>query len=138
MNHFIIPARLPGLNEYTEANRKGWQAGARLKKDTEAFIRFSIRNARNRGLCWPVQGAAAIVFEWQERNRLRDLDNIFFAKKFVLDSMVAEKVIKGDSQRYVRILADSFQVGETDQVIVKIILLEGKENGNQERKQRGD
>lgn len=125
MNCFVIPGRLPGLNEYTEENRRSRYAGATLKKETQTFIRLAIRSARSRGECWPVQGPCAVLFEWQETNRLRDLDNIFFAKKFVLDAMVAEKLIRGDSQRYVKALSDVFDVGDRDQVKVIIEVLGG-------------
>lgn len=124
MNRFIIPARLPGLNEVIHENRQGWYAGAALKKDTEALIRLAIRAAKGRGECWPVRGPCAVLFEWQERNRLRDLDNIFSGKKFILDAMRAEGLIKNDSQRYVRALSDVFDTGDTDQVTVIIELIE--------------
>lgn len=32
---FFIPGRLPGLNDYTAANRYNRYAGAKMKKDTE-------------------------------------------------------------------------------------------------------
>ena len=128
MNRFVIPARLPGLNEVIEANRSGWRVGAALKKDTEALIRLAIRAAKGRGECWPVSGPCAVLFEWQETNRLRDLDNIFSGKKFILDAMRAEGLIRNDSQRYVRALSDVFDTGDTDRVTVIIELLEGKDN----------
>ena len=128
MNRFVIPARLPGLNEVIEANRSGWRVGAALKKDTETLIRLAIRAAKGRGECWPVSGPCAVLFEWQETNRLRDLDNIFSGKKFILDAMRAEGLIRNDSQRYVRALSDVFDTGDTDRVTVIIELLEGKDN----------
>ena len=127
VNRFVIPARLPGLNEVIEANRSGWRVGAALKKDTETLIRLAIRAAKGRGECWPVSGPCAVHLEWQERNRLRDLDNIFSGVKFVLDAMKSEGLIRNDSQRYVQGITHQFQVGETDQVTITIELLEGKQ-----------
>lgn len=138
MNHFIIPARLPGLNELISANRANRYKGAALKKETDTLIRFVIRAAVRKGICWPVTLPAAVHLHFQERNRRRDLDNVFSSAKFILDAMKAEGLIKDDSQRYVRILAYSFEVGNTDEITVTIQTLEGKENGNQEREQRGD
>lgn len=138
MNHFIIPARLPGLNELISANRANRYKGAALKKETETLIRFVIRAAVRRGECWPVVLPAAVHLHFQERNRRRDLDNIFSGSKFILDAMKAEGLIKDDSQKYVRILAYSFDVGDEDEITVTIEQLEGKENGNQKREQRGD
>ena len=133
MNRFTIPARLPGLNELISANRANRYKGASLKKETETLIRFAIRSAVRRGVCWPVTLPAAVHLHFQERNRRRDLDNIFSGAKFILDAMKAEGLIKDDSQRYVRILAYSFEVGDADEITVTIQTLEGKENGNQEK-----
>lgn len=138
MNRFVIKARLPGLNEVIDANRYSRYKGASLKKETETLIRFSIRAALRRGECWPVTLPSAVMLHFQERNRRRDLDNIFSGAKFILDAMQREGLIKNDSQKYVRILAYSFEVGEYDEITVTIQTLEGKENGNQEREQRGD
>ena len=136
MNRFVIKARLPGLNEVIEANRYSRYKGASLKKETETLIRFSIRSALRRGECYPVALPSAVMLHFQERNRRRDLDNIFSGAKFILDAMKAEGIIRDDSQRYVRILAYSFEVGDADEITVTIQTLEGKENDNQ-REQRG-
>lgn len=123
MNRFTVRARLPGLNELIEANRMNRYQGAALKRDTDALIRMSIRAALGRGECWPVTKPCAVLFEWFERNHRRDLDNIFSAKKFVLDAMKAEGLIKNDSQRYVGALADRFTLAGEDGVTVVIELL---------------
>ena len=131
MNRFTISARLPGLNELISANRANRYKGAALKKETDTLIRFVIRAAVRRGECWPVVLPAAVNLHFQERNRRRDLDNVFSSAKFILDAMKAEGIIRDDSQRYVRILAYSFEVGDADEITVTITTLEGKENGNQ-------
>lgn len=138
MNRFVIKARLPGLNDVIEANRYSRYKGAALKKETDTLIRFVIRAAVNKGECWPVVLPAAVHLHFQERNMRRDLDNVFSSAKFILDAMKAEGIIRDDSQRYVRILAYSFEVGDADEITVTIQTLEGKENGNQKREQRGD
>ena len=120
MNRFVIPDRLPGMNEIINENRRGWQSGARLKKDTDRFIRFCIRNAVNRGELWPVRGQVDIHIEWQEKLGLRDPDNVFAGVKFILDAMVAEKIIKGDTYKYVSGISNQYIKGEKDQVIVTI------------------
>ena len=92
-NSFTIPARLPGLNELIGANRRGWHEGARLKADTDGLIRLAIRAAMRRGECRPAKGRVRVSFLWRERTRRRDLDNIFSAKKFVLDAIAAGKCV---------------------------------------------
>ena len=130
INAFTVRSKLPGLNELIAANRGGWHEGARLKKETDTLIRLCIRAARNRGECWPVRDQCAVLFYWHERNHRRDLDNIFSAKKFILDAMTAEGLIKNDSQKYVGALADRFTLAQEDSVTVVIERLsEGEENG---------
>lgn len=131
MNRFTIPVRLPGLNELIAANRTNRYKGATMKKETDALIRYSIRSALRRGECYPVTLPSAVMIHFQERNRRRDLDNVFSSAKFILDAMQQEGLIKNDSQKYVRILAYSFEVGEYDEITVTIEQLEDKRNGNQ-------
>lgn len=120
MNSFTVHGRLPGLNELIAANRVNRYAGAQLKKETDTLIRLSIRAARGRGECWAVRDQCAVLFYWFERTHRRDLDNIFSAKKFILDAMVAEGLIKNDSQRYVGALCDRFTLEDDDGVTVVI------------------
>lgn len=125
MNRFTIPARLPSLNEVIEANRANRYTGAKLKKENETLIRYAIRAAVRRGECYPVSSPAAVLIHFQEQTHRRDIDNIYSGAKFILDAMVAEGLIRNDSQRYVRALTYSFALGETDEITVTITTLEG-------------
>lgn len=133
MNSFTVHGRLPGLNELIAANRLYRYAGANLKKEADTMVRLAIRAARGRGECWPVHDQVAVLFYWFERTHKRDLDNIFSAKKFVLDAMVAEGLIKNDSQRYVGALCDRFTVEDEDGVTVVIERLKEGANYGQEK-----
>lgn len=132
MNQFTVRGRLPGLNELIEANRLNKYAGAAMKKEADALIRLCIRSAMARGECWPVRDQCAVLFYWFERSHRRDLDNIFSAKKFILDAMRAEGLIKNDSQRYVGALADRFTLADDDGVTVVIERLKEGANHGQE------
>lgn len=111
---FTIPGRLAGLNDYTDECRKGtvrrggnvFCPANQMKKEQQEIVRAAIREA---GLT-PFEGHVRVVFEWHEPNARRDVDNVRFAAKFILDALVAEGVLKGDSQRYVQKLADVFTV----------------------------
>lgn len=80
---FYIEGSMPSLNEYVSAERAN---------------RFNF------------VGPVIVRFLWVESTRRRDLDNIAFAKKFVLDGLVAAGVLDGDSQRYVVGLQDTFEI----------------------------
>ena len=55
-------------------------------------------------------GPVSLHFNWVEKNKKRDLDNICFAKKFILDALVTAQVITDDSWSYVNGFTDSFDV----------------------------
>ena len=61
-----------------------------------------------------------IHFHWIEGNKKRDLDNVSFAKKFILDSMVKTGKLQDDNKNYVRGFKDTFEYGKTTKVIVEI------------------
>jgi Holliday junction resolvase RusA-like endonuclease len=103
----FIPCRLPGLNEYTNANRRNRYAGAKMKKDTEEVITWHL--ARLPKMEKPVE----IDFHWIEPNRRRDLDNVAFAKKFILDALVKSGKLKDDNRRHVTAFRDTFEIGAT-------------------------
>lgn len=107
MTKFVIEGRLPGLNEYTAACRSNKYAGAKMKKESQQLVETAIiRYIPRVRFDGPVQ----IVFAWHEPNRRRDLDNICFAKKFILDAMVSMGIITTDSRKGVGQFFDIFEV----------------------------
>lgn len=104
MATLIIDGTLAGLNEYTKACRGNRYAGAKMKKDAEAIIKNYIFLQGIK----PLKGKVRLAFRWYEPNRKRDLDNICFAKKFILDALVASGIIEADSWRCVVGFTDEF------------------------------
>ena len=104
MATLIIDGTLAGLNEYTKACRGNRYSGAKMKKDNEAIIKSYIFL---QGIM-PLKGRVKLAFRWYEPNRKRDLDNICFAKKFILDALVASGIIEADSWRCVVGFTDEF------------------------------
>lgn len=107
---FVIEGRLAGLNEYTASCRTvngKYFKGNTVKQREQKRVCVAAREAL-KGIQFehPVQ----VDFRWYEENKKRDLDNICFAKKFILDGLVDAGVLKGDSQKYVRGLRDCFLV----------------------------
>lgn len=107
MKTLVIKELLPGLNDYTRACRSNAYAGANMKKRAEQIITAYIMQ-QLKGVHYP--GTVELSFRWYEKNKKRDLDNICFAKKFILDALVSNKIIVADSWRGV--------VGFTDQFFV--------------------
>lgn len=61
-----------------------------------------------------------IHFLWIEENKRRDYDNICFAKKFILDSMVKAGKLKDDNRNFVTGFTDDFEYGKSSKVILEI------------------
>lgn len=98
MQKFVIDGRLDGLNAYTKANRSNMYLGAKMKKDNETTVRYYIRKHHLKKV---KQYPILLRIKWYETNMRRDIDNIVFATKFILDSLVKENIIENDSQKYV-------------------------------------
>ena len=62
-----------------------------------------------------------IRFEWHERTKKRDADNIASAKKFILDALVKSCVLVDDSRKYVKGFYDEIIDDKEDFVIVELV-----------------
>lgn len=102
---FTIEGSMPSLNDYVAAERSNRFLGARMKRDETERARAA---AVSQGVPHFV-GPVTVRFLWIERTRRRDLDNVAFAKKFVLDGLVAAGILDGDGQRVVVGLQDTFE-----------------------------
>ena len=106
MKHtLIIQGSLPNLNDYTRACRSNKFAGAEMKKKAERIITHYIKQQLKDV---SIKGKARLAFRWYEPNKRRDLDNICFAKKFLLDALVSNQVIFADSWKGVVGFTDEF------------------------------
>lgn len=102
---FTIYGTLDGLNEYTRANRGNRYSGNRAKRRNQVMVYQALYGIREK-FDEPVH----ITFTWYEPNRRRDMDNIAFAKKFILDALVSSGVLRGDGWKYITGFTDEFRV----------------------------
>lgn len=108
----IIPGRLAGLNEYTSACRtvsNKYFAGNKVKQKEQKRVKEQIKE-QLKGVHFDNQ--VWVQFRWYEENRRRDMDNIAFAKKFIFDALVEEKIINTDNWKGVRGFDDEFMVDQ--------------------------
>lgn len=109
MIKLIIPGRLPGANDYINAERRNKYAGAKLRKETEneiyaqAMCQLVLKGIR-------FDRPVIMHYHWFESNRKRDKDNIAFAKKFVQDALVTAGVLKNDGWEQIAGFSDDFSV----------------------------
>ena len=108
--------KLPSANEYIHVCRTNPFKAAKFKMNLEddiCMFTYKLPKFEN-----PVK----IHFHWIESNKKRDLDNVAFAKKFILDALVKMQVLKDDSRKFVKGFYDVIVDDKTD--FVKVELLE--------------
>lgn len=109
-----IPYKLPSLNQYINECRKNRYAGATMKAAVEKDLALYINKLPT------YENPIKIHFLWIEGNKRRDLDNVCFAKKFILDCMVKCGKLKNDNRKCVTGFTDSFEYGSETKVILDI------------------
>ena len=109
-----LPMKLPSLNEYVNVCRTNPYKASKFKKDLERDIGIFIEQLPR------FENPVEIHFHWIEGNKKRDLDNVAFAKKFILDAMVKYGKLKDDNRRCVTAFQDSFWYAEETKVILVI------------------
>lgn len=103
----VIPGQLPGLNEYTKATRSNKYGGAGMKRQAEHVVQHAIMSSMH-GI--RVKSPVRIQYTWYEPNRKRDKDNIAFAKKFIQDALVKNRVLRNDGWNDIDGFSDDFRV----------------------------
>lgn len=114
MQRFEIDMKLPSLNDYVRVCRSNYFMANKYKAKIEQEIGIYIKNMPK----WnkPIK----IHFTWVESNKKRDLDNICFAKKFILDAMVKYGKLTDDNRKYVYAFTDSFEYSDKAKVILEV------------------
>lgn len=100
----------PGLNEHIAEERKNRFTGGKLKKQETEWVKYTCQRLKIPPILdYPVQ----VRFSWYIPNKKKDLDNIVFAKKYILDGLVAAGVLQGDGQKHVNFISDvKFVIGK--------------------------
>ncbi len=101
---FFIPVRFPSLNEYIGAMNRNRYLGNKMKQENTDLVSIAATGVKK--FDKPVN----ISFIYYEPNNRRDVDNVVFAKKFILDGLVRAGVLQDDSQKWVRDITDSVKV----------------------------
>ena len=106
---FIIKGTMTGLNEYTNACRGNKFQGAMIKAAEGMRVKVQARALKGLKL-----KRVEVQFKWYEKNKRRDLDNIAFAKKFVLDALQDLNAIENDGWKNIAGFSDSFFVDKNN------------------------
>lgn len=104
---FVIPGRLPGLNEIIASSRTHWAVANKQKIDAMSTVICAARAARIK----PVKGFAEIAITYYEPNKRRDADNVQAGgNKAILDALYKAGIIQGDGQRYIKLIQPPLEV----------------------------
>lgn len=102
------------LNEYIRIERGSlYGASAIKKRETEIARQHFINHPSIKTKC-------KIHFNWIMKNKRKDLDNIAFAKKYILDGMVKANVLLNDNTNHVVAFEDTYTMGNQWGVEVRI------------------
>lgn len=111
-----IPGRLPGLNEYTEANRGGSSQGAKMKRQSQELVMWHILAQLHRK---KIGKPVFLLFTFYEADRRRDRDNVSsFARKVIQDALVKAGTLQDDGWDQVTGYLDQFKVDKHNPRIV--------------------
>ena len=108
-----IPLKLPSLNEYVRICRTNPYKASAFVKEVEEQIGIFLGKL-------PVFERVKIHFHWVEGNKRRDLDNVAFSKKFILDALVRQGKLRDDNRKVVTAFTDTFEYGKESKVILEI------------------
>lgn len=108
-----INEKLPSCNDYIKLCRTNKYVAAKMKLKIEQQIGCYLLELPR------YDEPIKIHFHWIEGSQRRDWDNVCFAKKFILDSMVKYKKLSDDNRKIVTSFTDTF---EYQKVITKVVL----------------
>ena len=107
---FIIPGRLPDLNDIINAARNHWSTSAEQKKTYTDIVFWCAKKAH-----LPKMKRVKVRITWFESNAKRDPDNIHAGVKFILDGLVLAGIIPNDNQQHIaEIHHDPIQIDRVD------------------------
>lgn len=109
-----IPMKLPSLNEYIRVCRTNPFQASKFKKDIEEEIGFYLMDLPR------FEKPVKIHFHWIEENKRRDLDNVSYGKKHILDALVKLGKLKDDNRKCVYAFTDTFEYSNKAKVILTI------------------
>jgi len=102
------------LNEYINVERGNKYAAADIKSKETNVAKMSCI-----GKQW-YQYPCKITFTWHLKDKRKDLDNVAFAKKFILDGLVKAGVLENDNLTKIQAFEDKVVFDKKEYVEVEI------------------
>lgn len=122
--HLNIQGTMPGLNDFLAAVNRHRLMGNKMKQEQTERVAWAAKSQL------PVfTRKINLTIVYREATRKRDKDNIAFAKKFILDGLVAAGRIPNDTWAWIGDWSEGFVVDAKDPGIT-VIINEVKENSS--------
>lgn len=116
----IIPGTLPQLNDVIRTSKGHWHNYASLKKKTEDFIQACILQQK----LTPCNEGVWFHFSWFSKDYKVDPDNLAFAKKYIIDALVSQKIITQDGRSTVKGFMDDFPDKDPKNPRIEVVIFE--------------
>ena len=117
----VIRARLNNLNDYIGAERTNRYKAAKMKARNENLVKIAIKQ-QMRGL--RIEKPVYMAYQWYEKNRRRDLDNISsFGRKVIQDALVQTHVLQNEGWKEIAGFSDDFFV-DADNPRIEVLIRE--------------
>jgi hypothetical protein len=100
-----LQGELTDLNTYINAERRNRFIGAKIKKENTEDVMWQTKGKK----CvdkYPVR----IHIDWYTPTIRKDPDNTAFAKKFILDGLVENGILEGDTRKHIKGFSDDFHL----------------------------
>src|SRR5574343_457580 len=101
----VVSGELTDLNAFIKKINYNRFAGASVKKSETERVYW---DCKKEPLAKIEKYPVMITFNWYSRDCRKDIDNVAFAKKFILDGLVMAGVLENDSRKFVAGFQDFF------------------------------
>jgi Holliday junction resolvase RusA-like endonuclease len=119
MIKLIIPGELTDLNAYIKGINSHYLMGNKIKRANTERVRDKAFYTNCKKVTeYPV----TISFIWYSKDEKKDIDNVAFSKKFVMDGLVEAGVLKDDSRKYIDGFEDRFEIDKKNPRVEIIII----------------
>ena len=111
MQKITIYNIFPGMNEIIkEKSKKNHYFYSKMKRDYTNIAKMYILEQKKYNYDCMID----IFFRWYEPNKKRDKDNIIAGEKFIIDGLVASKIIKNDGWSNIGILSHRIELDKSN------------------------
>jgi len=105
--NLLIEGEMMDFNTFQNKTRSNKFVGSKIKKEQTELVYWECKKQKVSPVTeYPIE----ITFKWYSKDNRKDIDNVAFAKKFILDGLVQAKVLENDSRKFIYGFIDEFYI----------------------------